>query len=114
MTILNITTQPTSDGAELMIAGDLDYDSANKLRAAIQAVTLRPGQTLTLNLAALTFCDSSGIAALIAARNHAQAQSADTVLSNTPAATVHILRFVGLDQIFRIHPADAPGTEPPA
>jgi anti-sigma B factor antagonist len=107
MSDLNITTRPTPNGTELMVAGDLDYVSADTLRAAAQAVTLRPGQTLTLNLAALTFCDSSGITALIAARNHAQAQSADTALINTPTATVHILRFVGLDQIFRIHPADA-------
>ena len=105
MTDLILSTQPAPDGAVLTVAGDLDYVSAASLRAAVEAVVLRPGQILTLDLAGLTFCDSSGITALIAIRNHAQARKADIVLTNTPAATVRVLRFVGLDQIFRIHSA---------
>lgn len=102
MTDLTVTTNSTAAGPVLAVAGDLDFDTAAALRAAVAALALLSGQTLTLDLAALTFCDSSGIAALIAARNHAQTQGADTVLANTPADTVRVLRFVGLDQIFHI------------
>jgi anti-sigma B factor antagonist len=113
MTELNLTTQQTPDGVVLAVNGDLDYDNAGVFRALVQTVNLQSGQTLTLDLAALTFCDSSGITALVAARNHVQADKADIVLINTPANTVRVLQFVGLDQIFRIHPATAGGTGPP-
>ena len=105
MTDLNLTTRSTPDGAVLAIVGDLDYDTTATLRAAVEAIVLRPGQTLTLDLAGLDFCDSTGITALITAHNHAEAQEANAVLANTPAHTVRVLNFVGLDQILRIHAA---------
>ncbi|GGS29736.1 hypothetical protein GCM10010269_80450 [Streptomyces humidus] len=48
--------------------------------------------------------DSSGITALIAARNHAAAAQADAALAGVPGNTLRILRVVGLDQIFALHP----------
>ena len=112
MTDLILTTRATPEGAVLTVAGDLDHDSNAALRVAMGAITLEPGQTLTLDLAGLTFCDSSGITALIAVHNLAQAQGAKTVLVDTPASTVRILRFIGLDQIFQIHPAAEDDEEP--
>ncbi|MYS20266.1 anti-sigma factor antagonist [Streptomyces sp. SID4948] len=109
MTALILTTRATAEGAVLAVAGDLDHESADRFRAAADTVTLEPGQLLTVDLAALTFCDSTGITALIAARNHTQAQDAGIVLTGVPAATLRILRMLGLDQIFSIHPAPEPG-----
>ncbi|MGJ5830031.1 STAS domain-containing protein [Streptomyces ossamyceticus] len=65
---------------------------------------LRPGQRLVLDLAGLTFCDSSGITALIAARSHAHAAEVDIALAAVPAHTLRILRLVDLDQIFVLDP----------
>ena len=107
MTDLDLITRTTPDGTVLAVVGDLDFDSTATLRAMVEAIALSPGQTLTLDLAGLDFCDSTGITALIAARNHAQAQEAEIVLTNTPAHTLRVLRYVGLDQILRIQ--SAPG-----
>ncbi|HEV2636687.1 MAG TPA: STAS domain-containing protein [Actinocrinis sp.] len=114
MTDLNLTIRPTSDGAVIALVGDLDYDSAATLRAAVATITLRPGQVLTLDLAALTFCDSSGITALVTAHHHAQTREAEMILANIPAHTDRVLRFVGLDQILGIRPITTPAPEPPA
>jgi anti-anti-sigma factor len=101
---LKITVRDTPNGPLLEIAGDLDYTTAADLRELIAALPLGPGQRLVLDLAGMMFCDSSGITALIHARNRAQAARADVALAAVPAHTLRTLRIAGLDQIFPLHP----------
>ncbi|MFF3330632.1 STAS domain-containing protein [Streptomyces sp. NPDC002888] len=103
MSLLKITPRDAATGPVLEIGGELDYSNATELRDRVARFTLEPGQCLILDLAGLTFCDSSGITALIAARNHALAAGADVALTGVPSNTLRILRIVGLDQIFTIH-----------
>jgi anti-sigma B factor antagonist len=103
MSSLTITTKDATTGPVMEIAGDLDYDQAPRLRQTLVALSLRPGQRLVLDLSRLRFCDSSGIAALILARNRAVAAGADIALATVPAGTARILRIVGLDHVFPMH-----------
>ncbi|MCG8968724.1 MULTISPECIES: STAS domain-containing protein [Streptomyces] len=111
MSPLKITTRDVPTGPVLEILGDLDYETAGRLRELLPGLTLRPGQRLVLDLAGLTFCDSSGITALIVVRNHAQAAQADVALAAVPDHTLRVLRIVGLDQIFALLP-DSPAAQP--
>ncbi|MFF9815686.1 STAS domain-containing protein [Streptomyces sp. NPDC014006] len=104
MSPLKITTANAATGPVLAVGGDLDYANATELRELVATLALRPGQRLVLDLTGLEFCDSSGITALIAARHHAQKAQADIALAAVPAHTLRVLRIVGLDQIFPIHP----------
>ncbi|MGW6844417.1 STAS domain-containing protein [Streptomyces sp. NPDC054958] len=104
MSALTITAREATTGPVLEIAGDLDYDQAPRLRQAVTALSLEPGQRLVLDLSRIRFCDSSGITALIVARNHAVAAQADFALTAVPDNTIRILRIVGLDRVFTIHP----------
>ncbi|MEU9591593.1 STAS domain-containing protein [Streptomyces sp. NPDC048219] len=104
MSPLKITTRDASTGPVLEVVGDLDYDTAGRLRDLLPGLTLRPGQRLVLDLAGLAFCDSSGITALIVVRNHAQAAQADVALAAVPDHTLRVLRIVGLDQVFSLLP----------
>ena len=72
-------------------------------------------QLVVLDLARLEFCDSSGITALIAARNHAVAAGADVALAAVPADTLRVLRIVRLDQYLSRPDARTrpPATAPP-
>jgi anti-sigma B factor antagonist len=92
-------------GPVLAVAGDLDHASVGRLREAVDALVFQPGQLLTLDLSLLACCDSSGITALLAARNRVRAQAADIALSNVPPATIRVLSLLGLDAIFRIKPS---------
>ncbi|MCG7210191.1 STAS domain-containing protein [Streptomyces arenae] len=107
MSPLNITVTSATAGPVVGVGGELDHTTAARLRDLVADLTLRPGQQLVLDLAAMEFCDSSGITALIAARNHAHAARADIALAAVPARTLRVLRMVGLDQIFAILP-DSP------
>ncbi|WP_434976323.1 STAS domain-containing protein [Streptomyces mirabilis] len=66
-----------------------------------------PGQDLVIDLSGLEYCDSTGITALLAARQRAQAADADMTLAAVPANTLRILTVVGLDQVFTIQPGSS-------
>lgn len=101
---LTLHTRTTTAGPVVEIAGDLDYDTAGQVRAALPGLGLRPGQQLVLDLGSLSFCDSSGITVLIAARNHALAAGASIALAAVPDRVGRIFRIVGLEQVFPTHP----------
>ncbi|WP_069173670.1 STAS domain-containing protein [Streptomyces griseus] len=103
MSPLTITTRYVAIGPVLEITGDLDHYTAPELRTAVESLTLAAGQLLVLDLARLDFCDSSGISALISARNLATEQGAGIALAAVPANTARILGIVGLDRVFPIH-----------
>ncbi|WP_052488523.1 STAS domain-containing protein [Streptomyces sp. 150FB] len=104
MTQLAITSRDAATGPVLEITGDLDHATASELRRAVDNLTLAAGQLLVLDLAGLNFCDSSGITSLLAARNLAIERSSDIALAAVPDNTARILRVVGLDRVFTIHP----------
>ncbi|MDO0929435.1 STAS domain-containing protein [Streptomyces sp. TG1A-8] len=110
MSPLKITTRDAATGPVLAILGELDYDNASQLRELLTTLALRPGQRLVLDLAEMEFCDSSGITALIAARNLAHAAQADIALAAVPGHTLRVLRIVGLDQVFALHPDSTAAT----
>ncbi|MEV1021063.1 STAS domain-containing protein [Streptomyces sp. NPDC050264] len=112
MSPLKITAEDCATGTVLKLIGDLDHDTAPQLRDLLPTTTPQPGRLLILDLGAMPFCDSSGISALLAARNHAHALGADIVLAAVPANTLRILRIVGLDQVFTVHPDLATATRP--
>ncbi len=86
------------------MAGELDYAQATTLREQTERLVLSPGQNLVIDLSGLEFCDSTGITALLAARQRAQAAGADMTLTAVPAHTLRILTMIGLDRVFTIHP----------
>jgi anti-sigma B factor antagonist len=94
----------TGPGHVLELTGELDFHTAPQVRAALQSVTLHPGQQLVIDLAQVTFCDSSGIASLVAARNHAESAQAGIALAAVPEEVARIFRIIGLDQIFPTYP----------
>ncbi|TDT35251.1 anti-anti-sigma factor [Streptomyces sp. BK208] len=97
-------TRTTTAGPVVEIAGDLDYDTADQVRAGLLGLGLLPGQQLVLDLGSLSCCDSSGISVLIAARNHALASGAGIALAAVPDRLDRTFRLVGLERTFPTHP----------
>ncbi|MFD9618298.1 STAS domain-containing protein [Streptomyces virginiae] len=99
-----MSTRTTSAGPVIELVGDLDHHSAAQVRGLLSELAVEEGRQLVIDLGGLTFCDSSGITVLIAARNHALAARASIALAAVPERVVRILRIVGLDQVFPVHP----------
>jgi anti-anti-sigma factor len=104
MNPITIRQHDTETGPVLHVAGDLDFDQAPVLRGRLDRLPLSPGQCLVLDLSGLEFCDSSGITALLAARQHALTTDAAVVLAAVPANLLRVLTLVGLDQVFTLRP----------
>ncbi|WP_234314228.1 MULTISPECIES: STAS domain-containing protein [unclassified Streptomyces] len=115
---MSVTTHTLSCGPLVEVAGDLDHHNAPQVHEALTPLALRAGQQLLIDLGGLTFCDSTGITVLIAARNQALAARADIALVAVPDRVRRIFRIVGLDQVFPTYPtvpeAEAAWTPPPA
>ncbi|MFJ4828269.1 STAS domain-containing protein [Streptomyces bacillaris] len=101
---LTLSTRTTAAGTVMELAGELDHHTAPQVRDAFPGLALRPGKQLVIDLEGITFCDSSGITALIAARNHALASDAAIALAALPGHLARIIRIIGLDQVFPTHP----------
>jgi anti-sigma B factor antagonist len=99
-----ITTHTTTAGTLLELEGELDFDTAAGLREALAALALRPGQQLVIGLGGVTFCDSSGITALIAARNHALGAAGTIALAAVPQRITRIFDITGLLDVFPTFP----------
>ncbi|WP_217575536.1 STAS domain-containing protein [Streptomyces sp. GbtcB7] len=104
MTQLTVHTRATLAGPVIELSGGLDNNSAPDVRTLLPRLTLQAGQQLVIDLTGITFCDSSGITVLIAARNRALAARADIALAAVPDRVSRMLHIVGLDQVFPTHP----------
>jgi anti-anti-sigma factor len=92
---------PDATTVALALSGDLDYDSAEQLAGLIFADGYR---RLDVDLSALSFIDSSGLAALV--RLHQQAEGANAVV-HVVALTPYLrtlLRLTALDRLFSLPP----------
>ncbi|MDT7796739.1 MAG: anti-sigma factor antagonist [Actinomycetota bacterium] len=96
-------TRTEAAGTVLAFTGELDAATAPTALTAIQALTLRRGEQLVVDLSALTFCDSSGISALLAARNLALAADAVIALVGVPRQLRRSLKLIGLAAFFPAH-----------
>ncbi|MFD0687828.1 STAS domain-containing protein [Actinomadura fibrosa] len=86
------------------VAGDLDYHTASELRKALETVSFPAGSGVVIDLSGLAFCDSTGITVLIAAYRRAQAAGSALLLAGANADLVQVLRIIGLEEIFSLHP----------
>jgi anti-anti-sigma factor len=102
MSPLSLTHRDTAAGPVLLVAGELDFVHAAELRRQVEGLVLHAGQCLVLDLSGVEFCDSTGITALLAARQHALAAEAEVVLAAVPAHLERILTIVGLVRVFTL------------
>ncbi|RCG30698.1 anti-sigma factor antagonist [Sphaerisporangium album] len=87
----------------LSVAGDLDHHTTPRLRAALDELTLAPGNGLVIDLSALKFCDSTGVSILIAAHQRAQEAGAALALAGLDPDLAHIFSIMGLDRLFSFY-----------
>ncbi|MFJ5877267.1 STAS domain-containing protein [Streptomyces sp. S1] len=92
-------------GVVFVLRGDLDFHSAVQLYEAGDRELGTGGKTgaVVIDCSHLTYCDSTGITALLKLYNQLSEQSGSLRLAAVPAFLDRLFTLTGLDQIFSLH-----------
>ncbi|MGW5346373.1 anti-sigma factor antagonist [Streptomyces sp. HUAS TT3] len=99
-----VEVRPVGGTVVLLLSGELDHDTAEPLRAALEAALAAGGPVrLVIDCAGLAFCDSTGLNMLLRARLAAEAAGGSVELSGLGRQVARMLRLTGADGVFAIH-----------
>ena len=104
MTVANITEQ--SGKIVVALSGEIDMEEAPKVRRALLDC-MKKKMDVLVDLAQVTYIDSSGIASLIEGLQAARKQKNDLALVSVSQRARRVLELARLDKVFTIH-ADLP------
>ena len=90
-----------ADGTCVAVAGEVDAHTAPQMKAALLEAVSRH-QRVTVDLAAVTFMDSQGLAALLRARQEAESRGGNVRLERVPTRVLKLLRITALESVFII------------
>jgi anti-sigma B factor antagonist len=109
---LAISTSGDSAGVPVVhLDGALDLMTRNTLVAAVEKVfSDSDSPTVVLDVAAVTFIDSTGVGALVQMASDAEDQARQLVLRNPSARVARILQLTGLQDRFAVDVEPQPGT----
>jgi anti-anti-sigma factor len=94
---LTIETSQGEGGSRLVLSGDLDLETSRRLREAVEAVE-PAGGTITIDVRAVGFIDSTGIAELVRAHRRARERQERLVVVRGPDTRVaQVLAMTRLD-----------------
>jgi anti-sigma B factor antagonist len=94
---LNITTHSDGDGlVRLLVAGEIDADTAGQLVQAVQHVFVGDPDDVVVDMTGVTFLDSSGIRAVLAARRIAGEHGAALRVAGVHGIVLEVLTVTGL------------------
>lgn len=89
-------------GRTLVVSGDVDLATGPQFRIQLDALIAEAHSPAFVDLAAVTFFDSSGLAALLAARQAAEGTDVTLVLVNPSPLARRVLEITGVDALFEI------------
>lgn len=102
------STRIEGDTAVVVLGGEVDLSwSAQVRREVLDALTRAP--RVAVDLSAVTYIDSSGIAALVEGFQNARGKGQPFELVSVSAPVLAVLKLARLDRVFQIRDANTPG-----
>ncbi|MGW7616214.1 STAS domain-containing protein [Streptomyces antimycoticus] len=89
------------DSCRVAVSGELDLVTAGEVRQALQRA-VGDNRVVVIDLGGLTFCDCTGLSALLAAARTAQAAHVELRLCAVPCFLARILRLSGTRDAFTV------------
>ena len=102
MTPLDVTTEQHPGQARVVLVGELDIASCERLEKELAAVEADSPETVVLDLRRVEFIDSTGLRALIAADERARSEGRRLAVVRGPNAVERLLAVTQLDQRLEI------------
>lgn len=98
---LRFTRRSSADGRQVVsVAGELDIATAQQAFDFISDVIDHGAAPISVDLAAVTFCDASGLGVLARLANHAKQAGRQLRLISPRPSLLKIMRITGLDHAF--------------
>jgi anti-sigma B factor antagonist len=99
---LDVSVSTGESGPEIHLRGELDMATASLLRDELVRLTTEGVTLVTLDLANLSFIDSTGLSVLITALKRIRQQGGDITLRSPTPGTRKVLEITGLTEVFAI------------
>jgi anti-sigma B factor antagonist len=93
---LSITRRTSPRCETLILGGEIDLGSAPALEQALRDAERAKPRRIVLDLAALSFLDSTAIHLLIEAQQRAEVNGHDLILTNVPAYAQRLFALTGI------------------
>lgn len=100
----SLLTQQRDQQVVVTLPEEIDLTNSPGVRQVLLAAVSRRPATVIADMTATTFCDSSGMAAIVCAYRQAVAAGADLRLAIGHPAARRVFELNGLDTIIRIYP----------
>jgi anti-sigma B factor antagonist len=93
----------------LVVTGQIDISNVDRLREALTGILAEPDLTeLVLDFGALEFIDSSGVGALVRAKQEADSRGANVTVTNAHGPVERVLTVLGVDEFLTPTHQDEP------
>lgn len=102
MVELAVSVTVTPEEAIVSVGGEVDAATSPQLAAELQRATAAGPRRVTVDLSAVSFIDSTGLGALVAALRHQREAGGDMWLRAPGASVRRVLEIAGLNQVFTI------------
>ena len=93
---LSVKARGAGEGPVLVLTGELDIATIDQLRAAVGEVLSAAGRSLELDLAEITFLDSSGLGVLVELRNLLRERGGSLTIGAASRPAVRVIEMAGL------------------
>ena len=99
---LTITTSEVDDDVLLSLDGEIDLSSAHLLVDSIDQAIEGGARRIVLDFSGVTFVNSTGLGAMVAATKRLRAEGGDLILRRFRGIPASALATTGLDRFFTI------------
>lgn len=99
-----VSTRELDGCVVVAVAGELDLSNSDTLRIRLVESLGRSLRHVIVDLRDLSFIDSSGLSALVAAWKHAQNRGANFSLAAPQRPVSKVLQLTGLSEVFCVFP----------
>jgi anti-sigma B factor antagonist len=92
----------SEDRIVIKVVGELDLDTAPQLRTVLVSLARQGAVHVTLDLAGMTFVDSTGLAVFVTGLKRLRQAGGDLALHSPSATAMKVLTISGLTSVFAI------------
>lgn len=112
---LRIRTRREDPWTVLEVGGELDLHTSTELRDRLTSLIDEGDTSLVVDLAGVSFMDSSSLGVLVACLKRVREKGGDIALTGAEGSPLKVLSLTGMDHVFTMasSPTDLP-TEGPA